>query len=116
MNTRVTEKNKNISSQKLVYIVDDEPLLGEIAEVILNSEGYLTRRFVIPHEVIELIKSGGARPDLLLTDYIMNGMTGIELIRRVRALDRTIRTILVSGTVEEGSLADQETKPDYFIA
>ena len=114
---RGSVKEKNILSPKTVFIVDDEPLLAEIAEVILNSEGYLTRRFVSPFDLLDAIEPGAIVPHVVVTDFLMNGMNGLELIRRLRQASPLIRVVLVSGTVSESlAAADTEGRPDYFLA
>ena len=114
---RGSVKEKNILSPKTVFIVDDEPLLGEIAEVILNSEGYLTRRFLSPFDLLDAIEPGSFAPQIVVTDYLMNGMNGLELIRRLRQSCPDIRIVLVSGTISECLASSSvDTRPDYFLA
>ena len=114
---RGSVNEKNIISPKTVFVVDDEPLLAEIAEVILNSEGYLTRRFLSPFDLLDAIEPGSHVPHVVVTDYLMNGMNGLELIRRLRQTSPLIRIVLVSGTVSESlATSDVDSRPDYFLA
>lgn len=103
------------ASKELVFIVDDEVLLGQLADAILTDAGYRTRTFVDPRDVLKAVRDEGERPELLLTDYVMGTMTGLELIEECRKVHPSLRTILLSGTVSHDYLLKFSTKPDKFI-
>lgn len=100
----------------LVFIVDDEPMIGTIVELTLEMHGYQTKVFKDPATALEAFLSAEAKPDLLITDFNMPGMTGIELIRDCRAAHPQLKTILCSGTVDEAFLKSFVPQPDRFIA
>ena len=102
-------------SKELVFIVDDEALLGQLADVILSDAGYRTRTFIDPRDVLRAVRDDGERPELLLTDYVMGTMTGLELIEECRKVHPALRTILLSGTVSHDYLKKFTTQPDHFI-
>jgi DNA-binding NtrC family response regulator len=54
------------------------------------------------------------RPAVVLTDYAMGRMSGMDLIRECRRLNPRQKTILISGTVDEHVFADAPVKPDQF--
>lgn len=103
------------ASKELVFIVDDEALLGQLADAILSDAGYRTRTFIDPREVLRAVRDEGERPHLLLTDYVMGPMTGLELIEECRKVHPKLRTILLSGTVSHDYLTKFKTQPDHFI-
>lgn len=102
-------------SKELVFIVDDEALLGQLADTVLSEQGYRTRCFIDPMDVLRAIRDDGVRPELLVTDYVMGGMTGLELIEECKRWHPTLRTILLSGTVSESYVHKFATQPDYFM-
>lgn len=102
--------------RELVFIVDDEALLGQLAETLLSEAGYRTKTFLDPVDVLREIRDDGARPALLVTDYVMGTMTGLELIEECKKYHPTLRTILLSGTVSENYLHQFSTQPDHFLA
>jgi DNA-binding NtrC family response regulator len=103
------------SSNELVFIVDDEALLGQLAETLLSEAGYRTRTFLDPEDVLREIRDDGERPALLVTDYVMGTMNGLELIEECKKYHPTLRTILLSGTVSESYVHKFATRPDHFM-
>ena len=101
--------------QDLIYIVDDESLLAELAEAVLSQEGYRSAVFVDPSQALLSFTARAEKPRLLVTDCVMNGMDGLELIRKCREQSPALKTILLSGTVTEDFVYNQAVIPDRFI-
>jgi len=99
----------------LVYLVDDEPLLLELAEMVLEGQGYRFEKFQDPTEAWNAFSSANPTPTLLITDYAMHTMNGVELILKCKGLRPELKTILVSGTVDETILRDVPVKVDHFL-
>lgn len=102
-------------SSELIFIVDDEALLGQLAETVLCEAGFRTRTFIDPVDALRAIRDEGERPDVLVTDFVMGSMTGLELIEGCKACFPGLRTILLSGTVNESQVSGYATQPDLFI-
>lgn len=100
----------------MIYIVDDEAMLAEMADAVLSQEGYRSAVFFDPAQALESFTAGTQKPKLLVTDCVMNGMDGLELIRRCREQQPDLKTILLSGTVTEDYVTNQDIAPDRFIA
>lgn len=100
----------------VVFVVDDEVMLLDLAEMVLEPEGYMVRTFADPCRALAEYKAAARRPDLVVTDYAMEGMNGLELIQECRKLHPGQKTILVSGTVDESVYANSEIKPERFLA
>ena len=101
-----------------IFVVDDEPMLLELAAAILQPHGYLVRTFRDPRMALNEFKAGKVKPALIITDYEMNSLSanGMDLIRECKQMDPQQKIILVSGTVDEDIYADSPVKPDLFIA
>lgn len=102
------------SNNELIFIVDDEALLGQLAETVLTEAGFRTRTFLDPVDALRAVRDG-ERPEVLVTDFVMGSMTGIELIEGCKAIHPNLRTILLSGTVNETEVSTHATQPDLFI-
>jgi CheY-like chemotaxis protein len=80
---------------------------------MLSDLGYAVVEAGSAEEALRLL-DGGLNPDLLLTDHLMAGMTGTDLVRTVRDLRPDLPVLVVSGYSEvEGIAPDlpRLTKP-----
>lgn len=105
---------KSNAAQPTVFVVDDEPMLLELAEAILKPQGYLVRTFRDPETALKEYLE--AQPEVVITDYAMGRMNGMDLIRECRRLNPRQKMILLSGTVDEHVFADAVVKPDQFLS
>jgi CheY-like chemotaxis protein len=99
----------------VVYVVDDSPDLAEMLEVFLQAAGYPTRVFCDPLQAVEALKAAPAKPKLLVTDFQMPGMNGMELIQRCRGLHPDLKVLSASGHVPESGGAGYPSKPDRIL-
>ena len=110
-----TERN-DPGSSATIYVVDDEQMLLELAEMILEQAGFQVCLFHDPQEALTEYKAAESPPDVLVTDYAMAQMNGLDLIRECKRLHPQQKTILLSGTVDENIYAKSEARPDHFLA
>jgi CheY-like chemotaxis protein len=103
-------------NQPLIYVVDDEPLLIELAAAVLQPSGYRVKTFRDPESAVQAFTSAKPRPALIITDYAMHNQTGLDLIRQCRQLHPRQKILMVSGTVDEEVYANSRFKPDRFLA
>ncbi len=99
-----------------IFVVDDEPMLLDLAMTVLQPLGYDVRTFLDPKQA--LAEYSAARPALLVTDYMMEGMNGLDLVRACKRINPRQKIILLSGTVNESIYrdADAQSKPNRFLA
>ena len=100
----------------LIFVVDDEPMLLELASVVLEPLGYAIKTFRDPKQALRAYTDADPRPALLITDYAMHLMTGMELITACRRLQPQQKILLISGTVDEKVYRHSPVKPDRFLA
>ena len=80
-----------------VLVIDDDPYLPRIIELSLAHIGDLKFRYAASgQQGMQLAEADP--PDLILLDYAMPGMDGLETLRRLRANQRTARTPIVAIT------------------
>jgi CheY-like chemotaxis protein len=104
----------NVGAPAIVFIVDDEPMLLDLAAAILQPQGFVVRTFRDPRLAMEEFPV--VKPLVVVTDYAMGEMNGMDLIRECRRRNPRQKIILLSGTVDEGIYANDPVKPDYFLA
>lgn len=82
-----------------VLIVDDDPDAAALNRAILAAAGYRVYDFHEPVAVLAHIGSGV--PTVLVTDYDMPGMSGLDLAARALEIDAELKVILLTGRGDE---------------
>jgi CheY-like chemotaxis protein len=100
----------------LVYLVDDEPLLLDLAELTLQGAGYRLRKFLDPELAYQAFARARNKPDLIISDYAMGRTNGCDLLARCKQLAPALKTILVSGTVGPETVLNAPLTIDRFLA
>jgi CheY-like chemotaxis protein len=103
-------------AKPLLFVVDDEPMLLELALAVLQPQGFEVKTFCDPESTLEVYHKLEKYPALILTDYAMHTMTGMDLIRERRFINPQQKTILLSGTVDQGIYRTAPAKPDRYLA
>jgi CheY-like chemotaxis protein len=106
--------NSSTGSPAMIFVVDDEPMLLDLAAAILQPLGYEVRTFRDPQAAVAEFTA--AKPAIIVTDYAMGRMSGMDLIRECRRLNPQQKIMLLSGTVDEGIYAESPEKPNRFLA
>ena len=112
MSTRAKRSRK---SEPLVYLVDDEPMLLDLAELALRPDGYAFKKFTDPIAALNSFLDEEPKPALMISDYTMGKMNGLELMRRCREASPGLKTILVTGTTGVEIVFDSPTRVDRFL-
>ena len=99
-----------------ILVVEDEPAIQELIAYNLKQAGHLPLRADNAEQALNLISN--ALPDLVLLDWMLPGLSGIELARRLRA-DKRTRSIpiimLTARSDEQDKLQGLETGADDYI-
>ena len=99
----------------LVYVVDDQPDISEVISLGLELAGYRAEVFSDPEAALAAFTSAKAKPVLLVSDYNMPGMNGMELLQRCKRLDPGLKTISLSGTLCADIRGTYEIQPDVAL-
>ncbi len=92
---------KNLNEYNIV-IVDDEPIITSSLNALLKLEGYLNvNLFNSPIEALEYIKTTNA--DLIISDFFMPEINGIELLKRAGIMNSGTTLILLTGYADKES-------------
>jgi signal transduction histidine kinase len=79
-----------------VLVVDDDPLIAASTAAMLEDAGHMVVEASSGQRALDALRLG-IRVDVVVTDYAMPGMTGLELARRIHQGSPSLPVILVSG-------------------
>lgn len=101
-------------NERNILIVDDQEPHRDLMRSALTAEGFSIETAASGEEAIERMKSRGF--DLVLTDQRMHGMSGIDLMRAIRAQKPELPVIIVTahGTVDTAVNAMKAGATDYI--
>ncbi|MEK3979056.1 response regulator transcription factor [Psychrobacillus sp. FSL K6-2836] len=88
-------KGVNNLSKESILIVEDEEKIVRLLEIELEYEGYETGKALDGIDAFEMFLS--QKWDLILLDIMLPGMSGIELLRRIRGKNSAVPIILLTA-------------------
>ncbi|MBX9811738.1 MAG: phosphate regulon transcriptional regulator PhoB [Burkholderiales bacterium] len=99
-----------------ILVVEDEPAIQELIAYNLELAGHQALRADHAEQALEMVRA--QLPDLVVLDWMLPGMSGIEFARRLRA-DRRTRSVplimLTARADEQDKLAGLETGADDYL-
>ena len=82
-----------------ILVIDDDPEVVDTLVTYLCEEGYGVSGALTSDEGLKLVIL--SRPDLVLLDvFLPGGMNGIEVLRRIRSINPTVKVIMVTGNTD----------------
>jgi two-component system, OmpR family, response regulator CpxR len=96
--------------KRTILCVDDNEQSLSIRKVMLETRGYRVVTCASGEEALKVFENGGI--DLVLTDLIMPGLDGTELIGRIKSISPQTPAILFSGKIR---IYDRDTQADVFL-
>ena len=100
---------------RVLFVVDDEKIIAEVMQQIFQIEGFTVHVFSDPVMALNAFCEAVRKPDVLLTDYVMKPLNGMELVQKCREIHPELLTILVSGNVSGKITYLYAQKPNAFI-
>ena len=86
-----------LTGSERILLVDDDPEVARLGREVLEHLGYQVVSVSDPIAALDLFAEDAHGFDLLLTDYTMPGLSGLELARRARQMIPDLPVILISG-------------------
>ena len=85
-----------------IFVVDDEPKIGNLFSNVLEKDGYEVDAFVNPRSLVEAFDEESEEPDVVVADMIMPEMNGVELMETLqeRGLDAPIIIMTAHSSVQ----------------
>lgn len=98
------------------YLVDDDPNILKILEGVIHKEGIgaVLGSQTCPQAALEDI--GSLKPDIVLVDYLMPGMDGAKLVKRVKERHPQVVCIIISQVSDKDMIGESyEAGIEFFI-
>ncbi|MGD2132013.1 MAG: response regulator [Maricaulaceae bacterium] len=92
---------------KTIAIVDDDEAVRDSLSALLASAGYAFRAFASGAAFVEA--TGKSRPDGVILDHRMSGMTGVELAERLKSERPGTVIVMISGNLTSAERARAES-------
>lgn len=99
-----------------ILVVEDEPAIQALIVANLQRAGHAVLRAPYAETALRLVNE--ALPDLILLDWMLPGMSGIDLARRLRSGDRTREVpiiMLTARSEEQDKVRGLETGADDYV-
>ena len=100
-----------LQTSRRVLILDDEQIIANTLALILNKNGFEARAVYNAQDAIQTASQ--LSPDVLISDVIMEGMTGIDAAIRISQLVPNCRIILFSGQAATADLLQRAEADGY---
>lgn len=96
----------------VVLLIDDDLVSREVTATLLTLTGYTVHTAENGSEALTMVAAGRCRPGIVLMDAQMPGLSGIDLVRELRASCKAARIYVVSGS---GPAADLVAASDGLL-
>jgi PAS domain S-box-containing protein len=96
--------DKYYQGTETILLVEDEESVRNLVRRILSQQGYTVFEALNAQQALKIAQSHRANLDLLLTDIVMPGMTGLGLAQRMLQFHPEIRILYMSGYTDSAVL------------
>ena len=110
---RAAERSYTAATMPKILVVEDEPALVEALEFALVAEGFEV--VVADDGALALTQFERERPDLVLLDLMLPGLSGIEVCKRVRATSTVPVVMLTARDTEIDKVVGLEVGADDYV-
>ncbi len=92
-----------------ILLIDDDASVLRSIKFLLERRGYVISDYIDQEKALDALRLDSSLFDLVVIDYNMPGMSGIEVSRAVRMIRKDLPVAITSGTIDEElrSLADE---------
>ena len=113
IHTKAKEQRK-VSQKAIILVIDDEEAMRDSCCQVLSKNGYVVETAENGHGGLRKIRE--IKPDLVLIDLKMPGMSGMELLERIGDIDPDIVSVVITGyaTIESAVEAMKRNAYDFL--
>lgn len=97
--------------QGRILVIDDERFIAELMHDVLRRQGYDVDMCATPDDAIPRAERGAY--DLVISDFAMPGLNGLEFTRRVQASSPATRVVIVSAYLDSETVGALEAEPCF---
>jgi two-component system response regulator AtoC len=94
-----------MAHKEKILIVDDEPSIRKYLQTLLEVEGFDVHSVSTGKDALEYV-GAGEHPDFVVLDVLMPELDGIETLRRMMQLDRSLNVIMLSCSNEVNTVVE----------
>ncbi|HWT89420.1 MAG TPA: sigma-54 dependent transcriptional regulator [Candidatus Angelobacter sp.] len=94
-----------MAAKEKILVVDDEPSIRKYLQTLLEVEGFDVETLGSGPEAIEKVNRGD-RPDFIILDVLMPEMSGIDTLKELLQIDRSLNVIMLSCSNEVGVVVE----------
>ena len=91
------ESSDSSTKSKTILLIDDEPMVIDICEMMLKKLGHKVLKAHSGAEGIKIFEVNKNRIDLIISDFNMDGMNGQEVVNTLRIMGHSVKVLLSSG-------------------
>jgi two-component system response regulator AtoC len=94
-----------MAAQEKILVVDDEPSIRKYLQTLLEVDGFEVEAVSSGKEAIAKV-NGGDRPDFIILDVLMPELSGLETLKELMQIDRSLNVIMLSCSNEVGTVVE----------
>ena len=94
-----------MADKEKILVVDDEPSIRKYLQTLLEVDGFEVETVGTGKEAISKV-SAGERPDLIILDVLMPELNGIDTLKELLQVDRSLNVIMLSCSNEVGTVVE----------
>jgi two-component system cell cycle sensor histidine kinase/response regulator CckA len=105
-------RRRQLLGARIILLVEDEVRVQRVMAEVLALSGYVVRLAATAEEALVGLDDTRVKPSLVITDVLLPGKTGRELVCTLRSRVPGIKTILVSGYGQNAACRGMEISED----
>ncbi|HEV2521486.1 MAG TPA: sigma-54 dependent transcriptional regulator [Candidatus Acidoferrales bacterium] len=94
-----------MAEKEKILVVDDEPSIRKYLGTLLELDGYEVDTVDSGQQAIEKIEKG-ERPDFIILDVLMPELSGLETLKQLMHIDRSLNVVMLSCSNEVGTVVE----------
>ena len=106
-------ERKSIAAGKKILLVEDEKAILDMISSLLEKEKHIVFKAANADEALRIFNKEQGKIDLLFSDSVMPGMSGLELAGKLKGLNPKIKVIISSGYIDDNAGIDKVQGSGY---